>query len=326
MDKKKDKIVLMYPGQGSQYTGMGLEYLDCLDDFRNYFSSASDVIEEDLLEIIFNKNNSGFKLENTLYSQISIYTMSAVINDYLFKNCFLKKNCVFALTGHSLGDYSALYASGCFNFADGLKLVKYRGQLMAEANEKMDGMMAAVLGTDLSTLESSLIDFKKRYIEEVYIANYNDYSQIVISGTRSNVENAIEFLKEKGIRKIIPLKVKIASHTPLMREVAINLGNYIRDMKIDNPSINFYSPTSLNYPGREELSFVLENQLTSKINWVKTIEYLLNNEAVDIFIEIGPGKVLSGLVKRISEKNNKDVLIFNTDKMSDINNFKDFLN
>lgn len=326
MDNKRSKIVLMYPGQGSQYIGMGSDYLSCVDDFKSYFNLASDMIQEDLLAIIFDKNDLGFKLENTLYSQVSIYTLSALINDYLFKNCFFKKNDVFALIGHSLGDYSALYASRCFDFVEGLKLVNKRGRLMAEINEDMDGMMAAVLGTDLDAIESVLSDFKKEYGKEVYVTNYNDYNQIVISGIRNDMENAIEFLKGKGIRKIIPLKVKIASHTPLMKSVAINLENYIKNMNLNNPSIDFYSATSLGYRGKEELGSVLKNQLTSRINWVKTIEYLIFEEGVDIFIEIGPGKVLSGLVKRISEKNNKKIFVFNTDRMSDINDLKKFLN
>lgn len=320
----KNKIVLMYPGQGSQYAGMGLKYLDILNEFNSYFNQASETLNEDLIEIISGSDGKAVKLENTLYSQISIYTLSAIISDHLINHQFLKKDYIFAVTGHSLGDYSALYLSGYYDFKQGLELVKYRGTLMSKANEKMDGMMAAVLGTDYKALEDLLINYKDKFKEEVYIANYNDYGQIVISGERSNVEKAIDFLKENGLRKIIPLKVKIASHTPLMKDVSVKVGEYLDNITLDNPVFNFYSSTSLSYPKKKEIRLVLEQQLISQVNWVKSIEYFLE-EGANIFLEIGPGKVLSGLVKRIAEKNSKDVLIFNTDKISDLNSFKDFL-
>ncbi|MCL4416373.1 MAG: ACP S-malonyltransferase [Actinobacteria bacterium] len=319
----KNKIVLIFPGQGSQYTGMGLDYLDLSHKFKDYFKLASDILKEDLTDIVFDKNGAGFKLENTLYSQISIFTLSAVISDYLLDH-YLKKDDIFAVTGHSLGDYSALYTGGYFSFKQSLDLVKYRGNLMAEANEKMDGMMAAILGTDYNSLNDLLIKFKGRYKKEVYIANYNDYSQIVISGIRENMEKAIEFLKENGIKKVIPLKVRIASHTPLMMKVSRMLGDYVKSIMLQEPFINFYSSTSQGYCKKEEIWSVLKDQLTSQINWVKTIEYFLN-EDVNVFVETGPSKVLSGLVKRIADKNQKDILIFNTDRLSDLNNLKNFL-
>lgn len=196
---------------------------------------------------------------------------------------------------------------------------------MSEANEKMDGMMAAVLGTEYRTLESLLLDYKNKFNEEVYLANYNDYSQIVISGRRSNMGKAIEFLKENGVRKVIPLKVKIASHTPLMQDVSEKLGKHFTNIVLNDPQINFYSSTSLIYAKKEEIKSVMQEQLVIPINWVGSIEYFLNHE-VNTFIEIGPGRVLSGLVKRIADKDSKNVLIFNTDKLSDLNNLIENLN
>lgn len=197
---------------------------------------------------------------------------------------------------------------------------------MAEANEKMDGMMAAVIGIDYNSLSDLLAKFKERYKKEVYIANYNDYSQIVLSGIRKNIEKAIDFLKENAVRKIIPLKVKIASHSPLMVDISTRLGGYVKIMEMENkPFINFYSSTSQGYCKEEELWNVLKMQLTSQINWVKTVEYFLN-EGVNVFIETGPSKVLSGLVKRIADRSGRNILIFNTDRLSDLNNLKNFLN
>jgi [acyl-carrier-protein] S-malonyltransferase len=324
-DKNKRKIVLMFPGQGSQYAGMGMDYLDLLNKSNNYFEAASESLQEDLIKIISGDNGSNEKLENTFYVQLSIFTLSAAISEYLFKKEYLDKASIFAVTGHSLGDYSALYACGFFDFKEGFEIVKCRGKLMSEANEKMDGMMAAVLGTEYRTLESLLLDYKNKFNEEVYLANYNDYSQIVISGRRSNMGKAIEFLKENGVRKVIPLKVKIASHTPLMQDVSEKLGKHFTNIVLNDPQINFYSSTSLIFAKKEEIKFVMQEQLVIPINWVGNIEYFLNHK-VNTFIEIGPGRVLSGLVKRIADKNSKNVLIFNTDKLSDLNNLIENLN
>ena len=324
-DKNKRKIVLMFPGQGSQYAGMGMDYLDLLNKSNNYFETASESLQEDLIKIISGDNGSNEKLENTFYAQLSIFTLSAAISEYLFKKEYLDKASIFAVTGHSLGDYSALYACGFFDFKEGFEIVKCRGKLMSEANEKMDGMMAAVLGTEYRTLESLLLDYKNKFNEEVYLANYNDYSQIVISGRRSNMGKAIEFLKENGVRKVIPLKVKIASHTPLMQDVSEKLGKHFTNIVLNDPQINFYSSTSLIYAKKEEIKSVMQEQLVIPINWVGSIEYFLNHE-VNTFIEIGPGRVLSGLVKRIADKNSKNALIFNTDKLPDLNNLIENLN
>ena len=324
-DKNKQKIVLMFPGQGSQYAGMGMDYLDLLNKYNNYFEAASELLQEDLIKIISGNNGANDKLENTFYSQVSIFALSAAINDYLFMEKYLDRAGIFAVIGHSLGDYSALNACGYFSFNEGFELVKHRGKLMSEANEKMDGMMAAILGTDYLTLKNLLEEYKTKFKEEVYLANYNDYSQIIISGRRSDVLKAIDFLKENGLRKIIPLKVKIASHTPLMKDVSLNLGKYFCNLTLNDPNINFYSSTSMIYPKKEEIKTIMEQQLLIPINWVSSIEYFLDN-GVNTFIEIGPGKVLSGLVKRIADKSSKDVLIFNTDKLTDLNNLRANLN
>jgi [acyl-carrier-protein] S-malonyltransferase len=323
-DKNKQKKVLMFPGQGSQYAGMGMDYINLLIKSGNYFEAASGLLQEDLIKIISGDNGAGEKLEDTFYSQVSIFTLSAAISNYLFKEKYLDKADIYAATGHSLGDYGALYASGYFNFEECFNIVKYRGKLMSEANLEMDGMMAAILGADYLTVKNLLQDYKTKFKEEVYLANYNDYSQIVISGRREDVSKAIDFLKENGLRKIIPLKVRIASHTPLMKNVSEDLGKYFYNLDLNEPQINFYSSTSLMYPKKEEIKSVMEQQLLIPINWVSTIEYFLGNE-VNTFIEIGPGKVLSGLVKRVADKNSKDVLIFNTDKLADLNNLTENL-
>jgi len=124
---------------------------------------------------------------------------------------------------------------------------------------------------------------------------------------------------------VLPLKVKIASHTPLMKNVSEKLGEYFCDITLNDPQIDFYSSTSMSYPKKEEIKFVMEQQLVIPINWVSSIEYFLSKE-VNTFIEIGPGRVLSGLVRRVADKSSKDVMIFNTDKLTDLNNLIENLN
>jgi [acyl-carrier-protein] S-malonyltransferase len=321
---KENKIVLMFPGQGSQYIGMGLSYKTANSNYNKYFNLASKLLNENLLDIVENSSDVN-KLENTLYSQVSIYTLSAVIFDYLLNEKILNKNDIFSVIGHSLGDYSALYACGYYDFKDGLELVKYRGSIMSDANEKMNGMMAAVIGVEYDYLNDLLEKFKEKNKEEVYIANYNEYNQIVISGLSSDVQKATQFLKENDVKKIIPLKVKIASHTPLMKDVSSNLEQYLNNVLFKEPNFKFFSSISLTYPKIEEIKVNLKNQLLNQVNWVKSIEHFLNEE-VNVFIEIGPGKVLSNLTKKIADKNQKEVQIFNSDNIENLINIKNYLN
>jgi len=175
-------------------------------------------------------------------------------------------------------------------------------------------MMAAVLGAEAGAVE----DILKEYSGRVFIANYNDYTQIVISGYEGDVKNAMTDLKANGIKKVIPLKVNIASHCPLMGEVSKKLGDFI-DNKIsfEEPIPPFLSTTEVKYTGMNGLRETLTGQLINPIRWVESIELLLN-KGINTFLEIGPGKVLSSLVLRIARKNKKKIDIMNTNDLSDI--------
>ena len=368
------KVILMFPGQGSQSIGMGAEFLNENIEYSKYFEIASDAFGEDILDIVNNKGGSGELLDQTQYSQIAIYSLSCALNDYLFKQKGFEKSSVKTVVGHSLGDYSALYSCGAFNFRQGAELVSFRGKLMADfanggkvkgriipdvlnniisENDKspeiksLSGiestrvlktnfaipentvnplkkmMMAAVLGLDYETISNVL----KAFSRNVFIANYNDYSQIVISGMEEDVLKAGEELKSRGAKRIVPLKVSIASHCPLMKEVSLSLENYISAKFPGFPDlgINFFSSTGLSYIGKNQITKTLVNQLISPVRWVNAIEELLTKE-ITVFIEVGPGKVLSGLIKRIASKlGREDITIFSMDSLSDINNLKSYL-
>jgi len=314
------KIALMFPGQGSQYQDMGGEFLGANSKYRRYFEISSEIVGKDILKIISGRDKDN-SLDNTRFSQISIYSLSCALNNYIVNDLFINRECIDTVLGHSLGEYSALYSCGAYSFEQGAKLVGYRGKIMSEADRSAKGMMAAVLGTGISIIEDVLGGFKDR----VFVANYNDYLQIVISGYEDAVGEAIKELKSRGVRKIIPLKVGIASHCPLMKEVSDKLGRFIEgNIKLTDMKLPFFSTTEVAYRDRNDIKKTLTGQLTGPIRWVDSIEYLLE-KGVAIFVEVGPGEVLSGLVSRIAQRSGKDIIILNTNKMEDIENLKNAL-
>jgi len=310
----------MFPGQGSQYPDMGGEFLGANSKYRRYFEISSEVMGKDILKII-NGSDRDNSLDNTRFSQISIYSLSCALNDYIVNDLFINRECIDTVLGHSLGEYSALYSCGAYSFEQGAKLVGYRGKIMSESDRGAKGMMAAVLGTGISIIEDVLGGLKGR----VFVANYNDYLQIVISGYENAVGEAIKELKSRGVRKIIPLKVGIASHSPLMKEVSNKLGRFIEENVIlTDMKLPFFSTTEVAYRDKNDIKKTLTGQLTGPIRWVDSIEYLLG-KGVGIFVEVGPGEVLSGLVSRIAQRSGKDIIILDTNKMEDIENLKNAL-
>jgi [acyl-carrier-protein] S-malonyltransferase len=318
--KSMKEVTFMFPGQGSQYPDMGIDFLEANSEYKKYFEISSKVLGKDIIEIIKGKGGRS-SLNNTRFSQISIYCLSCALNDYIMQELSLDKTLIGTVLGHSLGEYSALYSSGAYTFRQGAELVCYRSKCMCQANRSIKGMMAAVLGADKGLIEDVLKDFKG----DVFIANYNNYSQIVISGYKDSVKKAIKSLKEREVKRIVPLKVNTASHCPLMKEVSDKLGAYIDDnTEILDLNLPFFSTTEVAYRNKHDIANVLACQLTNPIRWVDSIEYLLDMD-MDIFIEVGPGKVLSGLVKRVAGVNGKEVTILNTDKMEDVKHMEDSL-
>jgi [acyl-carrier-protein] S-malonyltransferase len=314
------KIALMFPGQGSQYRDMGKDFLEANNYYKKFFKISSEIAGKDLLEVIDSRSRSNL-LDNTRFSQISIYTLSCAINDYLFNSISIDKNRIAAVTGHSLGEYSALYSAGAYGFKEGAELVGYRGIVMGDENRSQNGMMAAILGMDKMSVEDTV----KNYAGRVFIANYNDYTQIVISGHKDAVEDVAGELKAKGAKKIVTLKVGIASHCPLMEKVSDKLKRFIDDgVEFGNMDMRFFSTTEVSYRDKADIAGTLVGQLVNPIRWVESIEYLLS-DGIRMFIEIGPGKVLSGLVGRIARKNGVEVTLLNTNSMDDMESLSEKL-
>lgn len=307
------KIALMFPGQGSQYENMGQQFLRFNSKYQQYFETAGEILGKDLIKVV-NGEDPGSSLVDTKFSQISIFCLSCALFDYLSDDLSLDMGAVDTVMGHSLGEYSALYSAGAYDFKKGAELVSYRGTIMSESDRAAKGMMAAVLGAEADIIEDVLEDYKGR----VFIANYNDYTQIVISGYEEDTKKAINDLREQGVKKIIPLKVNIASHCPLMVDVSKKLGEFIdKNTDFKKPHLSFLSTTETEYIDRQGFKNTLTGQLTNPIKWVAGIELCLER-GINIFIELGPGKVLSGLVLRIARRNKKTVDILNTNDLEDI--------
>ncbi|MBN1298179.1 MAG: acyltransferase domain-containing protein [Actinobacteria bacterium] len=327
MTDNNKKFILMFPGQGSQYINMGSSFLEKNKKYLNYFEISSEIFGENILDIVQNKNEKGSLLENTRYSQIAIYTLSCALNDFLCNELGVYKKSVVSVLGHSLGDYSALYCCGAYDFAKGAEIVSFRGKIMARSPQRQDGnmLMAAVLGCDIESIAEVLASYRDR----VFIANKNDAYQTVISGYTDDVIAASAQLKSCGAKRVIPLKVNIASHCPLMSQAASELDDYLKKhANFKDIETSFFSSTELKFIDKENIKEMLVRQLLNPVNWKGSIEIMADKflkncpegcaEEVS-FIEIGPGKVLSGLVKRILlQKNLGHVNIFNTDSMDEI--------
>ncbi len=327
INKNENKFILVFPGQGSQHELMGSDFLNAHKQYLKYFEISSEIVGRDLLDIINNKDSStNGLLDQTQFCQIAIYSLSCALNDYLIEGLNFSKSNIGAVIGHSLGDYSAIYSSGVFSYKKGASIVACRGKMMGSIGRELkdstgkEMMMAAVLGAEISAVENIL----EKYKNSVFLANYNDYLQVVISGIKEDVIKAGDDLKSAGAKRVIELKVNIASHCPLMREASKKLSEYFdaNSMAFSKSGIDFFSSTEVEYVKENEIKEALVRQLIKPVQWVSSIENLLNS-GFRKFIEIGPGKVLSGLIKRIASKlGYEEVKILSTDTLYDIENLR----
>lgn len=299
------KIGIMFSGQGSQYANMGL---DIFLKYPEKVKLASEILEFDVLKVLENKDD---ELKNTLYTQ----TLMTLLMIMLFDELKDYVN-VEGLLGFSLGEYSALYASGIYDFETILKLVKYRATLMDEATNKYPGKMAAVITNDLELLEIEINKLNSE-IEPLVIANYNSKNQFVVSGTSNNVDKLIINLKEQGIRKIIPLNVSGAFHSNLMNEASLKLNKYLNTLTKNNNKLPIYLNTTAKPLNINDLESELTKQIKSSVYFYQAIEEMIK-DGFNTFIEIGPGNVLTNLVKR-----NYDVKVFNIENLNDLTKWRE---
>ncbi|MBF0504017.1 MAG: ACP S-malonyltransferase [Candidatus Omnitrophica bacterium] len=300
-------VALIFPGQGAQKLGMGLEFYQSSKAARKIFDEA-DMICPNLSKVIFDGPEE--KLTSTAFCQPAILTMSiAALRAFEAHEAYKKINVSFA-AGLSLGEYSALVASGSINFSDALRLVQQRAAFMEEAALMTQGSMAAVIGFDHDKLAQICIQ------SGAQIANFNSHEQIVITGSKQAVESAIGSIKAQGGQKIIPLSVSGGFHSSLMSSAASKFKIVLNDVNI-NPSLITVLSNVTAQPHQDAagMRLNLELQITSSVQWVRSVEYIVSR-GVTNFIEIGPGRVLKGLMRRINPSAN----VFNIEKPSDIDN------
>lgn len=300
------KIAFLFPGQGAQYIGMGKELYDNYDIVKQVFDKADTILDQDFVNLIFSGSEEDIKkTENT---QPGILMISTGISE------LLKQKGIFpAMTaGLSLGEYSALVAANAIPYEDALPLVRKRGQLMNEAVPARQGTMAAVLGLDAESL-LSCCDQASEY-GVVGIANYNCPGQLVLSGEVTAVEKASEIAKEAGARRIVPLQVSGPFHSPLLKRAGEALARELDKIRVKTPEI----PVITNVEARPvmdpaNIKRLLIDQVSSPVRWEDSVRYMIS-QGIDVFIEAGPGKALTGFVKKID----KTARVYNVEDMASL--------
>jgi len=304
---------VIFPGQGSQLVGMGKEFYDKYDFVKKLFKEADEILQSPLSKLILEGPKE--ELDLTVNTQPAIFLISYSIFN-IVKNEFnidLSKAKYFA--GHSLGEYSALCSAGYLNFEDTIKILKIRGDAMQNAVPKGEGGMVAVLGSTVEVIEKIIKDNEKEF--HIQIANDNSEGQLVLSGKINDIEKLIEILKSNSIKNI-KLPVSAPFHCSLMNKATNVMNSEIMKLNFQQSSIKLISNvTAKEIVDINELKKLLIKQIENRVRWRESVINMINN-GVNQFIEIGPGKVLSGLVKRI----NKEVKINAINNESDIKNIQ----
>ena len=304
---------VIFPGQGSQIIGMGKEFYDKYEIVKNLFKKADDVLDLSLSKIILEGPKD--QLDLTKNTQPAIFLISYSIFEVATKELNLDLNKAKFFAGHSLGEYSALSSAGYLNFSDTIKLLRIRGEAMQSAVPEGEGGMLAVLGSTIEIIEKILIDNHDSFL--VQIANDNSEGQVVLSGKKDDLTKLIEIFKLNKI-KSIKLPVSAPFHCKLMNKATVTMKREIKQIEFKNSEIKLISNvTAKEIQNADELKKLLIEQIESRVRWRESI-LNMTNKGVDHFIEIGPGKVLSGLVRRIDA----NVKIDTINSESDINNLK----
>ena len=308
---------LLFPGQGSQIVGMGSEFYNNFDIVKKIFKDADEKLNYSISKLILNGPED--QLQLTQNTQPSILTVSFSIFKVLKEEFNFDFNTFNYFAGHSLGEYSALVCSESLKFEDALYLLYERGKAMQEAVPVGKGSMLAILGAKIKDISDLLISFKEKGVCE--IANDNADGQVIVSGDKDSIVSFQSLLKEKKI-KSIPLKVSAPFHCSLMKSAADKMRDKIKNTNFRSPTHSILSNVTAKIEKNpENIKKLLIDQIFSTVKWRETI-INISNEGVSNFVEIGPGKVLTGMVKRTV----KNVNCFSINSIDDIKNLKNEFN
>ena len=296
-DLPADKLAFVFPGQGSQQPGMGQAVHDASPAARAIFAEADRVLGRPMTDLCLTAPAE--VLEDTATAQPAILTVSVAILEAIRERALSEGRTVMPIVvaGHSLGEFTAMVAAGVMDFPVALRLVQERGALMRQAGIERPGGMAAVIGLD----DEELYEICRRASDHgiVTVANANCPGQVVISGELPALTRAMELATEAGAKRVLRLPVSIASHSPLMSSVAVRLGELIADAPMRTARV----PIVANVTGKaiqtvDEITSELTTQVEQPVNWTKSVREMVSRGATT-FVEIGPGKVLGGLIRRI---------------------------
>ena len=297
--EESSPLIFLFPGQGSQHVGMAKELAEAYPAARAVFTEADDVLGAAISRICFEGPED--LLTDTINAQPALFasSMAALCAIQEEMGC-LPRPAYFA--GHSMGEYTALAAAGCIGFADGLRLVRERGRLMKEAGAKQPGRMVAVIGLEESVVAQICAEAAAANCGVAQIANDNCPGQIVISGDEISIAAAMSDLEKAGARRVVPLAVSIAAHSPLMEPAASQLRARIEAIEVEGP----LAPVIGNTSGRPldnaaAICQELNAQLTGSVKWTDSMKHAVDT-GVETAVEIGPGSVLTGLMKRIQRR------------------------
>ena len=304
---------VIFPGQGSQIVGMGKEFFDKYNLVKNLFKEADDVLGISLSKIIFEGPKE--ELDLTINTQPAIFLVSYSIYNVIKEEFNINLNEAKYFAGHSLGEYSALSSAGYLSFSETIKLLRIRGEAMQNAVPKGEGGMIVVLGSTVENIENILEENKKNFISE--IANDNSNGQIVLSGKNDDLNKLTEVLKLNNIKNM-KLPVSAPFHCKLMNNATDIMKKKIEKVVFqDSKNVLISNVTADEISNKDELKKLLISQIESRVRWRESIINMIDKN-IDHFIEIGPGKVLSGLIKRI-DKNVKINTINSQDDIKNLN-------
>lgn len=305
------KAAYVFPGQGSQKVGMGYDLYENFASARKIFDQADKVLDAPISKLCF--EGPAEDLQLTINAQPALLTTSFACLQAIREANGIKLPPPELVAGHSLGEYTALAVAGVFDFATAVYLARERGRLMYETGLLQPGGMTAIIGFD----ESSLIEVCKE--SGTWLANINSPQQLVISGAIENLKIAAELAKARGARRAIPLPVSGAFHTPMMQKAADAMSEILDSISLRNPDIPVIANTTAEPINTgNQVKAELINQLCNGVQWQRSIEFMLTS-GVDTFVEVGPGEVLTGLIKRING-NSLTINIGDTRTINNLNN------